>query len=77
MWIVKGLLLGSGMFAMGTLIFLKFTLFSPIAQGTATSLSALQGYTVSNPFFWSALVACLILGVSIIGSWPVPVRIPS
>jgi hypothetical protein len=77
MWIVKGLLLGSGMFAMGTLIFLKFTLFSPIAQGTATGLSALQGYTVANPFFWSALVACLVLGVSIIGSWPMPVRIPS
>ena len=34
MWIVKGLLLGSGMFVIGTLVFLKFTLFSPIAQGT-------------------------------------------
>jgi hypothetical protein len=77
MWIVRGLLLGSGMFAMGTLIFLKVTLFSPTVQGTATGISAIQAYTTQNPFFWTALVACLVLGVSIIGSWPVPVRIPS
>jgi hypothetical protein len=75
MWIVRGLLLGSGLFAMGTLVFLKLTLFGQVHGTTATSLRALQGYTTQNPFFWIALVACLALGVSIIGS--LPVRIPS
>jgi hypothetical protein len=75
MWIMKGLLLGSGLFAMGTLVFLKLTLFSSIQGSTATSVRALQGYTTQNPFFWIALAACLALGVSVVGSWPV--RIPS
>jgi hypothetical protein len=77
MWIIRGLLLGFGLFVMGTLVFLKFTVFSPTAHSAATGLSAIQAYTTQNPFFWAALVACLVLGVSIIGSWPVPVRFPS
>jgi hypothetical protein len=71
MWIARGLLLGSGIFVMGTLIFLWFAVLSPVRSGTATGLSVITGMTVSNPFFWAALVACLVLGVSVMASWPV------
>ena len=63
MWILRGLLLGLGLFSMGALVFLKLTLFSSVHGNTATSVRALQRYTTHNPFFWVALVACVILGV--------------
>jgi hypothetical protein len=74
MWIARGLLLGSGVFVIGTLIFLWFAVLNPARSATATGLSVITGMTIGNPFFWAALVACLVLGVSVMASWPVRVQ---
>ena len=76
MWLVKGISLGTGFFVVGTAVFLLMTVFRPISTSKATGLSAITGMTTANPFFWVALVACLMLGVSLVASWPVPVRVP-
>ena len=68
MW-VKGGFLGLGVFVVGTLVFL-LAVFKP-RTNTAIGLSAIAGLTYHNPWFWIALVACLALGLAIIGSWPV------
>ena len=73
MWIVKGLFLGTGFFVAGTFLFLILS-GGPIETNHAIGLSAVTGITVYNPLFWLALVACLALGVAVIGSWPV--RVP-
>jgi hypothetical protein len=70
MWILKGVSLGAGLFFLGSFLFLIMWL-RPFASGMAIGLSAIAGITILNPFFWVALVACLALGVSIVGSWPV------
>lgn len=73
MWILKGLSLGLAFFVVGTIAFLLMTVMRP-RPGVATSLSALQAITINNPGFWVALLACLALGVALVGSWPVPVQ---
>jgi ABC-type antimicrobial peptide transport system permease subunit len=69
MWIVKGSFLGAAFFVVGTIIFLVRVIGRGQAQ--ATGLSVLSGLTINNPFFWVALLACLMLGVSLVASWPV------
>ena len=73
MWIVKGLFLGPGIFVAGTFAFLILS-GGPLQRNQAIGLSAVTGITVYNPLFWLALVACLALGVAVVGSWPV--RVP-
>ena len=75
MWIVKGISLGTGFFVAGTIGFLLLTVFRPLSTSRATGLSAITAMTTANPLFWTALVACLVLGVCLVGSWPVPVRV--
>jgi hypothetical protein len=75
MWIVKGLALGSGFFIAGTIVYLLLTVFSPISGARATGSTAITGVTIHNPFFWLALVSCIMLGISLAASWPT--RIPS
>ena len=75
MWILKGVSLGTGFFVVGTIAFLLLTVFRPFSASRATGISAITGMTTQNPFFWVALVACLMLGVSLVASWPVPVRV--
>jgi hypothetical protein len=72
MWIIKGISLGTGFFVIGTICFLLLTIF--LSTSKATGLSAITGVTTANPFFWLALVACLMLGVSLVASWPVRVQ---
>jgi hypothetical protein len=74
MWLIKGMSLGTGFFVVGTITFLLLTLFRPFSTSKATGLSAITGITTANPFFWTALVACLVLGVCLIASWPVRVH---
>jgi hypothetical protein len=74
MWILKGVSLGTGFFVVGTIAYLLLTVFRPLSTSKATGLSALVGMTTGNPFFWTALVACLVLGVCLVASWPVRVQ---
>jgi hypothetical protein len=74
MWLLKGLSLGTGFFVVGTNAFLLLTIFRPFSTSRATGISAITGVTTGNPFFWLALVACLMLGVSLVASWPVRVH---
>lgn len=74
MWIVKGLLLGTGFWVFGTFAFLFFVVLRPFRASHATGLTVLTGATVFNPLWWLALVGCLLLGVALIGSWPTPVK---
>jgi hypothetical protein len=71
MWLIKGISLGTGFFVVGTICFLLLTVFRPFSTSKATGLSAIIGMTTGNPFFWMALVACLMLGVCLVASWPV------
>ena len=73
MWMVKGIALGGGIFFVGAIVYLSFVFFSGPAH--ATGLTAIKGMTTANPFFWLALVGCLLIGISAVASWPV--RIPS
>jgi hypothetical protein len=74
MWFIKGISLGAGLFVVGTICFLLLTIFRPLSTSRATGLSAITGMTTANPFFWAALVACLVLGVCLVASWPVRVH---
>ena len=74
MWIIKGVSLGAVFFVVGTIAFLFLTVFSPISTSKATGMSAITGMTTANPFFWAALIACLVLGVCLVASWPVRVQ---
>ena len=74
MWIVKGVSLGAAIFVVGTTACLFLTVFSPISTSKATGMSAITGMTTANPFFWAALIACLVLGVCLVASWPVRVQ---
>ena len=71
MYIVKGVLLGSGLFVVGVVCYLLLTVFNPIRGTAATGLTAITGVTIQNPFFWIALVSCIALGISLCASWPV------
>ena len=73
MWVAKGLLLGLGMFLVGTVLFLGATV-RPRGSNAAIAVSVFTGMTYYNPLWWTALLACLLLGVSLVGSWPVPVK---
>jgi hypothetical protein len=74
MWLIKGIFLGTGFFVIGTIAFLLLTIFRPVSTSRATGLSAIVGMTTGNPFFWTALVACLVLGVCLAASWPLRVH---
>ena len=73
MWVIKGISLGTALFVTGTVGFLVLWM-RPFASGKAIAVSALAGITIQNPLFYVALAACLALGVSLVGSWPVRVQ---
>ena len=67
MWILKGALLGSAVFFGG--FFLRFlaALVAVIVKGQAQSGDAALGTifvaTVSNPFLYTALLGCNLIGI--------------
>ena len=61
MWLVKGMLSGLGVFAIGFIIYLAAKL-RPIEATKATSANLLVTLTASNIWFWIALVLCLAVG---------------
>jgi hypothetical protein len=73
MWILKGSLLGTGLFLVGTVLFLIATT-GPFGANRAIGLSAITGIATHNPLFWAALLASLVIGCAIVGSWPVAVK---
>ncbi len=74
MWILKGSLLGAGLFLVGTVLFL-IAVTGPFRANRAIGLSAITGVTIHNPLFWVAFVACLVIGCAIVRSWPVPAKV--
>jgi hypothetical protein len=58
MWMLKGTLVGLGLFFTGTLVYLFFKT-KPHEEHTATAVSALLAWTLNNPWWWMALVATL------------------
>jgi hypothetical protein len=62
MWIVKGSLLGTGIVLPGLIIYLcvKFQLSTAQAIGT----TAIRGWTIQNPIFWTAFAVTLVAGWS-------------
>jgi hypothetical protein len=74
MWILKGTLLGTGLFLVGTVLFLIGTL-GPFKANRAIGLSAITGVTIHNPLFWITFVASLVIGCAIVRSWPVAAKV--
>jgi hypothetical protein len=73
MWILKGSLLGTGLFLVGTVLFLIATT-GPFRANKAIGLNVITGLTIHNLLFWVAFVASLMIGCAIVGSWPVAAK---
>jgi len=56
MWILKGSVLGTGLFLVGTFFFL-IAVVRPFRSNTAIGLSVITGLTIHNPLFWAAFAA--------------------
>ena len=67
MWVIKGAVLGLTLFSVGTIVFLVAAI-GPVKPGTAIA------FTTHNVFWYVALVACILLGCSLVASWPVRVQ---
>lgn len=74
MWLLKGSLLGVGLFVVGTLLFMFRLVAASSGPNTAIGLTVITGTTIHNPWFWVAFVACIALGLAITASWPRFVR---
>jgi len=72
MRILKGVLLGMWLFGFGTMAFLYFAIYRYMQPHSAVDINLLTGHTSQNPFWWTALVICLVLGCAITRSWSVP-----
>jgi hypothetical protein len=63
----KGILLGFGLAAVGTIVYVYLMVSHNGARATGTT--ALMSWTVMNVYYWLALVVALILGCAIIRFW--------
>jgi hypothetical protein len=69
MWTGKGILLGIGLFAIATVVYVYLMICgNPAAQ--ATGVTAIMSWTVMNIFYWIAFVAALVVGCAIVRFWP-------
>ncbi len=73
MWILKGTLLGTGLFLVGTIFFL-FAAARPFRANSAIGLSVITGLTIHNFLFWMTFLASVVIGCAIVRSWPVAVK---
>ena len=75
MFVLKAILVGLGLFGICLLIYvIGMTRFltegtPPPAPGTAIGIDFVT-MVQRNPWFFVALLACIMLGLSIVGSWP-------
>jgi hypothetical protein len=79
MWIVKGVFIGFGLFLAGlvfvAIVSISFAFGRGQAQAQhATSLSVVYRWTIGNPLFYVGLLGCILIGVTVAGRWPKPVR---
>jgi len=72
MWILKGTLLGLWLLGFGTLARLYFAVYRNLPPNSSVDIRVITGYTIQNPFWWTALVVCLVLGYAIARSWSGP-----
>lgn len=76
MFIVKGIGLGFGMFLMGLALYIaseiRFTMknFPPPPKGSTIGIDFVTLIQHNSTWFLMALVACLLLGTSIVALWP-------
>lgn len=70
MWLLKGGFLGLWLFGFGTLAFLWFSFFRHLSRNSAVSTQLISGATTQNPWWWAALIACIVLGCALVRSWP-------
>lgn len=70
MWLIKGLFLSLWLFGFGTIAFLYFAVFRPVTSNKATAVSVITSYTTQNFWWWTALAACIALGLALVRSYP-------
>jgi hypothetical protein len=68
-WIFKGVLLGFGLFFLGSLVYVGNKL-RPFEAQKATGVSALTAPTLYNPWWWIAFVITLAVGCAMVRYWP-------
>jgi hypothetical protein len=75
MWIAKGTLLGLWLLGFGTIAYLYLAIFRHLPPNSAVGVTVFTAYTIQNPLWWTALVACLVLGYAIARSWSGPLGV--
>ncbi|MGB2663108.1 MAG: hypothetical protein WAK48_03825, partial [Candidatus Acidiferrum sp.] len=60
--------------AVGTSVFLVLAVIRPVSSGVATGLSTIAALTISNPLWWTALSASLVIGCAVVASWQTLVK---
>lgn len=63
MRILRGLLLGVGLSLVGSIIYLVVMIYASGARATGTT--AIQGWTVKNPLYWTACILAFVLGIAV------------
>jgi hypothetical protein len=69
MWLLKGTLLGLGLFLVGSLVYVGNKL-RPFEEHKATGISAITAVTVHNPWYWIIFVVTLAVGCVLVRFWP-------
>ena len=64
MRIVKGMLLGTGLFLVSSILYLVLMVWGGTAK--AIGLSAIQAWTIQNPLYWLAFVVMVGIGCLIV-----------
>ncbi len=68
MWILKGVLLGVGLFLVGTIVYVLLT--AQVGGGSGTGIIAVRVWTGQIPFFCLELVAALVIGCAMVRLCP-------
>jgi hypothetical protein len=76
---LKGVFIGFGLFLAGLVFVAIVSISFAFGRGQvqaqhAASLSVVYGWTIGNPLFYLGLLGCILIGVTVAGSWPKPVR---
>jgi hypothetical protein len=73
MWALKGTFIGISIFGIGAVVLMLLG-STPILAGpghqSSTDIRSIARATIYNPWLWAAFVACIVIGLSIVRSWP-------